>query len=379
MASIFTSGFDGVPLRATLAKTLGRAVDYVEIVPDSLAELPQSTSCRVLCSTGDCFFVKRVMGSQQAENRRLASIRGDLLSNRNELRFYVHNFADRCGVMTPKALLATAGDCAPSTKAAHRAFFLDDILDRDLASGSTAPRGRGRESTRDDEAQLRRVGFLFILEDLGGPQRYQRSPLTLPDVRRSLSALAELHASTWGRRALLRDAATVLHAHGGYWGSEKRGPSEVTQCHSNWAAFVAAFASIDREFDEWCGTGEVRDLGARLAGAAKKVDRRMRVAWDSKHACLIHGDAKALNMFFDRGEPEATGHHGVTLIDFQWTGIGVGASDVAMHIAHACDASLLSELDYRGRTMELQLLAFYHSELVRRGVAEYSLEALLQT
>ena len=377
-SSLILSEFDGLPYRSTLAKALGRTVDYVEVVPGSLRVLPQSTSCRILSSTGDCFFVKRVLGSDQAQNRRLASIRGDLISNRNELRFYVHNFPDRCGVMTPKALLATAGDCAPSTKAARRAFFLDSILDHDLASGSVAP-GIGRASTRDDEAELRRVGFVFILEDLGGPQRYQRSPLTLPDVRRSLSALAQLHASTWGQRTLLRDAASALHTHGGYWGSEKRGPNEVAQCHPNWAAFMAAFASRDVEFDAWCSTGEVRDLGARLAGAAEKVDRRMRVAWDSKHACLIHGDAKALNMFFDRGEPESTGHHGVTLIDFQWTGIGVGASDVAMHIAHACDATLLNELDYRGRTMELQLLELYHSELVRRGIADYSLDALLQT
>ena len=86
-----------------------------------------------------------------------------------------------------------------------------------------------------------------------------------------------------------------------------------------------------------------------------------------KYRTLIHGDPKQANLFFRKNDKG--GSLEVGLIDFQWSGFGLAATDVAHHIS----ASLLpSCLSYDGEK-EKQLLDHYYSclkkELVRVGVA----------
>jgi hypothetical protein len=56
-----------------------------------------------------------------------------------------------------------------------------------------------------------------------------------------------------------------------------------------------------------------------------------------RHATLIHGDYKALNVFLpiDVGGGGDEEPEGCLLVDFASTGVGLGMSDLAMHIHHA--------------------------------------------
>ena len=178
---------------------------------------------------------------------------------------------------------------------------------------------------------------------------------------RSVSALAQMHAATWGDRALLHEASERLHARAGYWTSDQREGKDVQLCEANWvgvcvervlsfertmshptplplflslkAVFLAAFGETWERDNEKGGVREFmesrdgRNLGKRLAQTHTKVEARMTSTWDDRNACLCHGDAKAFNMFFDHDRTAEAGAdgsrrqaHGVSLIDFQWTG-----------------------------------------------------------
>ena len=72
-----------------------------------------------------------------------------------------------------------------------------------------------------------------------------------------------------------------------------------------------------------------------------------------------HGDPKAANLFI-RGT--AGGGCEVGLIDFQWCGFGLAATDVCHHLCAAADAVVLEQ-------SETSLLDHYHAELVTALVA----------
>jgi thiamine kinase-like enzyme len=83
---------------------------------------------------------------------------------------------------------------------------------------------------------------------------------------------------------------------------------------------------------------------------------------------LIHGDPKQANIFFRRETKYSSVQVG--LIDFQWCGFGLAATDVAHHISAAVHPSCVS---FDG-DKENQLLDHYHSclskSLVEFGVAQ---------
>ena len=67
---------------------------------------------------------------------------------------------------------------------------------------------------------------------------------------------------------------------------------------------------------------------------------------------MIHGDYKTANIFFSRdrsweapssgsGDPQADPAKGTALIDWQWTGIGMGASDIIYLQITSMDTSCL--------------------------------------
>ena len=86
---------------------------------------------------------------------------------------------------------------------------------------------------------------------------------------------------------------------------------------------------------------------------------------------LIHGDPKAANLFVRELPAAGGGGRGsveVGLIDFQWSGFGLGATDVAHHLCGALDPTVLDEPG-----AEAALLDHYHgalcAALVRYGAA----------
>lgn len=125
--------------------------------------------------------------------------------------------------------------------------------------------------------------WLFVLEDLDAARyrRRTRSPTAL-ERDRCLQWLATFHAHHLGAEPI------GLWERGTYWDLEKR-PDELR-------------ALTD----------------PALRAAAPVLDARLRAC---PFQTLVHGDAKLANFCF--------GERGVAAVDFQWTGRGVGVSDVA--------------------------------------------------
>eukprot|EP00536_Pseudo-nitzschia_multiseries_P000905 jgi/Psemu1/300394/fgenesh1_kg.11_\ len=69
---------------------------------------------------------------------------------------------------------------------------------------------------------------------------------------------------------------------------------------------------------------------------AHLISEELSPAYNEKYATVVHGDYKAMNVFIaskdggNEGKPSSP-----IIIDFASTGVGLGMSDVAMHITHA--------------------------------------------
>ena len=95
----------------------------------------------------------------------------------------------------------------------------------------------------------------------------------------------------------------------------------------------------------------MRSVGSRLERVAREVAAKVH----GKRQTVIHGDAKIANFFFRGGGgrmPE------VGLIDFQWSGPGLAAVDVAYCIWASASLEVLAEAGGEAR-----LVAAYHSSL----------------
>ncbi len=91
----------------------------------------------------------------------------------------------------------------------------------------------------------------------------------------------------------------------------------------------------------------------------------LRVVLGQLPQTLLHVDFRLDNLFFSDDTADAE----VTLFDWQATGIGAGAADVASFLTSSLPAEASSE-------EERELLRIYHAELVQSGVDGYPLEAL---
>lgn len=122
----------------------------------------------------------------------------------------------------------------------------------------------------------------------------------------------------------------------------------------------------------------LEEIGARLEKLAKLVGTRAHPFADLaksettdllKYKTFIHGDPKQSNIFFRR-DTEKNNELQVGLIDFQWCGFGLAATDVAHHITAALQPHCVS---YDGGKEKL-LLDHYYSclteYLVKYGVAK---------
>lgn len=85
---------------------------------------------------------------------------------------------------------------------------------------------------------------------------------------------------------------------------------------------TAFTAFVDRMHDshEAFRSAEITTLGERIAAVSQRVTEQL-YAVDATEKTLIHGDYKSPNIFFSLDG-------GAAVIDFQWAGPGVAASDV---------------------------------------------------
>lgn len=237
------------------------------------------------------------------------------------------------------------------TEAAHqlgirlRAYEREHLFFSEIAASAPLPVPACHASVVDEEKQR----FILLLEDLGGMHfADQIEGATYDQAARVVSALARLHAATWGGT----DVARLE------WMPPING--EVNQ-------------SLSAGFRD-CWPGFWQRYGASLPAAARQIgeqscrrfpellDRQAEIADDLGKMCVCHGDCRLDNMAFD------TDGQRVYLFDWQLPFKNLGPIDVSYFLG----GSLPVEVR---RSRERELVRLYHHELHALGVDDLSFAA----
>ena len=183
---------------------------------------------------------------------------------------------------------------------------------------------------------------VLILEDLAPAEiGDQVAGASLDRVGRVLEVSARFHAATWGER--LPDP-TPWMVSGGI------APK----------LFQASFLATCRKFLRGEGRNVSSHMKALLGRLRRDGVERGRKMHSEVPQCLLHGDLRLDNMFFDGDDLRA-------LIDWQLAHTGPAVVDVAYFIAGSMDPAV-TEAQIDG------LLDQYHAALVAAGVDDYPLE-----
>jgi hypothetical protein len=153
---------------------------------------------------------------------------------------------------------------------------------------------------------------------------------------------------------------------GGYMQPALQGYDQLDKVAEGFAMRLPSFKDDLNGIPELEGV-DLESIGERLEKVAKVVGARAHPFYNDKDGSqdllkfrtLIHGDPKQANIFFRR-EKEGDKLE-VGLIDFQWCGFGLAATDIAHHISAAIQPSCVS---CNGKK-ENELLDHYYFSLSR--------------
>lgn len=190
-------------------------------------------------------------------------------------------------------------------------------------------------------------GASFLLEDLSLEYPLHPESVDGARVRGALRWLANFHARFWEADAGGGHFPEGLWAAGDFWGIAKRdNEAKLDKIADNFAA-SAKVLKTHGAFDE------LRTFGQRLAAAARALDTALRKPRGFvKNRTLLHGDFKTANMFL---RPIDDGNSEAAVVDFEFTGPGLVAVDLAYFLFPDARMDLLGE--------EAELLRFYHAAL----------------
>lgn len=276
--------------------------------------IPQSNAVGyiVQLDRGSQVFVKRVHAGDYVHKKEWADLRRTLMYARTEARFY-REFAP---------LLRQRGfQSIPQSFTAE--YSLEGWISED--EHSTDPAGTGPDLSNPGDR-----GGLLVLDCI--TTHSQASPLTLDQCRQCLRAAASLHSAAWGDVELLDQAKDRLSQASFHLGT--RNPKELRNIVQAWDHFASAFTEPLRE----AGLENIGHLGRRIQPLAETISRRVSPGPKDASATLIHGDYKSMNVFLPVKEGDSA-----VLVDFASVGVGLGMSDVAMHLRHAVRPELLDD------------------------------------
>uniref|UniRef100_A0A6S8A469 Uncharacterized protein n=1 Tax=Aplanochytrium stocchinoi TaxID=215587 RepID=A0A6S8A469_9STRA len=299
-------------------ESTGKYIVDVELVPGT--ENCQSTAhsgiLRLTASDGNTteVFLKKVTASA-SQKREWNDRRRYLVYARTEARFYEefsHILKHR---NVPIPTLATSKK------------NLDSVLGDSELSGPV---------NEEPEAKILQHAGCFLFLSCAGRKLIQESPLSEKMAEIALNTVARLHAAAWEDKELLEKAASRLQRFGGSFALSMRNPKEIQKIPGNWKRFSDVFSPLNPDLFERKG---IDQLGTRLVAIAPWVAKQLSVLPDQRHATLIHGDFKAMNVFLPA---EHSNERDGLLIDFASTGVGYGMSDVAMHLSHSVSPEVLA-------------------------------------
>ena len=298
-------------------------------------EYEQSSDESACAAAPSELFVKQVDASHFS-HKAWADLRRTLLYSRTEARFY--------GEILP--LLRSSGKLTTSHLApdCHLAECnLDGLVGEEetatdvshVPSALLAANGENGTTTTitgDDKVSpdlLRGKGGTLVLTSLGSDRYFQKSPLSPHQASTCLAAVARLHAACWEDVSILSVVASRLSDMGGSYNLAVRNPKELKNMVASWEHFRSQFRGMNLElFDR----ESVKNLGQRVYDNAEYISEAVSPKHTDAYATCVHGDFKAMNVFLPTDE---SGSEDAVLIDFASAGVGMGLSDVAMHVAHA--------------------------------------------
>jgi len=205
-------------------------------------------------------------------------------------------------------------------------------------------------------------------------------------TKSALAAMAKMHAYFWkGSTFWSKDSGkvgeeleSIVWKNGGYMQPKLQGVDQFKKVDEGYRSRVDSFRDLLVDNPELDGVN-IENLGSRLEPLSPLIGAEAHpfesceglASIDNgsfqKYRTLIHGDPKQANFFFRRNQE--TDKLDVGIIDFQWCGFGLCATDVAHHISAAVSSDCLS-LD---GTKEAALLDHYYSclasALIEFGVA----------
>lgn len=204
--------------------------------------------------------------------------------------------------------------------------------------------------------------YVLMLECIDNSYE-QHNSLDLKCTRAALQYAAKLHAVGWTKRKTWPQ--DIIWATGGWWDYPKRGEEELNQARDIWTRFKKQFQSY--QVDQYFEQPEIATLDERMIQNAQYISQQLEIgAQDNK--TLIHGDFKCGNLFFQQQSKEAIA------IDWQWTGYGLPAKDVAYLLTTSVDLQVIQE-------HEQDLLQYYYDQLKLQNpltVASYPFHAFLR-
>ncbi len=206
-----------------------------------------------------------------------------------------------------------------------------------------------------NKQNLNQSRFLLALEDLSGlGYKQQHVHFTKNQVETCIVQLAKLHALYWNKTD---DVAKYLWPRGSYWTPDKRPENEVDILDTNWKIVCNNF-----KHESLFSLASIQTLGQRIAEISKQVHDKVESITPKT---LIHGDFKSANIFFKE--------ENISIIDFQWSGVGSGITDIMYLITSTFNLEL-GENDFQ---IEKEFISLYCSELAKNGV-EYDEQVALQ-
>ena len=175
------------------------------------------------------------------------------------------------------------------------------------------------------------MGGRLVLETMNPQRYYQKSPLTPAQACLCLKAAAQLHAAAWEDPAILEPAHDRLSR--GSYNLALRNPQEILDIAEGWQHFLTNFRNVAPDpYQQLLDRTDVQQLGKRIVRVAQPISDALSPQPHDPYATLVHGDLKSMNVFLPQNN---NNNDNALLIDFASTGVGMGMSDVAMHVFHA--------------------------------------------
>ncbi len=272
-------------------------------------------------------FVKRVEAHKYS-HKPWGDLRRTLIYARTEARFYSEILPLLREKGSPESQWVIAPNC-----------FLAETTLGGLIEEHESTSAKEKESKDDpsydenDTTVLNDKGGVLLLESLRG-DFYQTSPLSPEEATVCLEAIARFHATAYQDEKILAIVSDRLCEYGGSYHLRNRNPKELKNIQRTWADFCDAVKSAAPEVFE---RPSVQNLGRRIQKMAQMISEELSPAYDSDYATVVHGDYKAMNVFLSskEGTDDTITSPLPIIIDFASSGVGLGMSDVAMHITHA--------------------------------------------